>query len=70
MKRNFLLAAIFLSGLAAAAGAQTGGLLQNTLTNHDIVVLAQAGFHENFIADLISMSRTQFDTSVRSLSTS
>jgi hypothetical protein len=67
MNRNFLRSAIFLLGLAAAAGAQTGALLQNTLTNHDIVVLAQAGFNENFIADLISMSRTRFDTSVTGL---
>jgi hypothetical protein len=67
MNRNFLRSAIFLLSLAAAAGAQTGALLQNTLTNHDIVVLAQAGFNENFIADLISMSRTRFDTSVTGL---
>jgi hypothetical protein len=67
MNRNFLVTATFLLGLAAAAGAQTGALLQNTLTNHDIVVLAQAGFNENFIADFISMSRTRFDTSVTGL---
>lgn len=66
MKRNFLLSA-FLLGLAAATPAQTGALMQNTLTNHDIVVLAQAGFNENFIADFISMSRTRFDTSVAGL---
>jgi hypothetical protein len=67
MKRNLFLSAVFLLGLASAAGAQTGALLQNTLTNHDVVVLAQAGFNENFIADFISMSRTQFDTSVTGL---
>ena len=67
MNRNFLLSATFLLGLAAAAGAQTGALMQNTLTNHDIVVLAQAGFNENFIVDLISMSRTRFDTTVTGL---
>lgn len=67
MNRNFLLSATFLLGLAAAAPAQTGGLMQNTLTNHDIVVLAQAGFNESFIADFIAMSRTQFDTSVTGL---
>ena len=67
MKRNFLLSATVLLGLANLAGAQTAGLMQNTLTNHDIVVLAQAGFNENFIADFISMSRTRFDTSVTGL---
>jgi len=67
MNRNFLVTATFLLGLAAAAGAQTGALLQNTLTNHDIVVLAQAGFNENFIADFIAMSRTRFDTTVTGL---
>ena len=67
MNRNILLSAAFLLSLAAAAGAQTGGLLQNTLSNHDIVVLAQAGFSENFIADFVAMSRTRFDTSVTGL---
>ena len=67
MNRNFLPAIMLVLCLAAAAPAQTGALLQNTLTNHDIVVLAQAGFNENFIADFIAMSRTQFDTSVTGL---
>jgi len=65
MKRPLLMFA-FLLGLAGAARAQ-GGLLENTLTNHDIVVLAQAGFTESFIADLIAVSRTRFDTSVNGL---
>lgn len=67
MKTNFLLSAALLLSLAATSGAQPGALLQNTLTNHDIVVLAQAGFNENFIADFIAMSRTRFDTSVTGL---
>ena len=67
MKRRFLQSLSVLFGLAAAAGAQTGALLHNTLTNHDLVVLAQAGFNENFIIDLIGMSRTRFDTSVTGL---
>jgi hypothetical protein len=67
MKTNFLLSAAFLLSLAATSVAQPGALLQNTLTNHDIVVLAQAGFNENFIADFIAMSRTRFDTSVTGL---
>jgi hypothetical protein len=68
MNRNFLLSAVLLAGLAGGAEAQPSSLLQNTLTNHDIVVLAQAGFNENFIIDLISMSRTRFDTTVVGLS--
>jgi len=67
MNRNFLLSASFLLVLSAAALAQTSALTQNTLSNHDIVVLAQAGFNENFIADFIAMSRTRFDTSVNGL---
>jgi hypothetical protein len=67
MKTTFLLSATILFGMATVSLAQPGTLLQNTLTNHDIVVLAQAGFNENFIADFISMSRTRFDTSVGGL---
>jgi hypothetical protein len=66
MKSNFLLFAS-LFALTAAAGAENPALTQNTLTNHDIVVLAQAGFNESFLADLIAMSRTRFDTSVAGL---
>jgi hypothetical protein len=67
MRTYFLLSATILFALATASWAQPGAMLQNTLTNHDIVVLAQAGFNENFIADFISMSHTRFDTSVAGL---
>ena len=67
MKRIVLVSASLLAGLASAARAQGGASIEKTLTNRDIVVLAQAGFTENFLVDLIALSRTRFDTSVAGL---
>jgi hypothetical protein len=66
MSTRFLLLSTLPLVLAAAASAQMAAP-PNMLTNHDILVLAQAGFNENFIADFIAMSRTRFDTSVAGL---
>ena len=54
--------------LAPVAGAQTGAPEQKTLTNHDVVVLAKAGFTEEFIIDAILASKSHFDTSPSGLS--
>jgi hypothetical protein len=49
--------------LTQAAGAQTAQGAQKTITNHDVVVLAKAGFSEEFIIDTILAGRSRFDTS-------
>jgi len=52
---------------ACVAVAQSGSGMQKTLTNRDVVVLAKAGFSEEFIIDMIQNSRTRFDTSAAGL---
>ena len=47
--------------------AQTVPYSRNALTNRDVVVLAKAGFNEDFIIETILSSRTQFDTRVDGL---
>jgi outer membrane biosynthesis protein TonB len=47
--------------------AQIAPQSRNALTNHDIVVLARAGFSEEFIVEAIAGARTQFDTSADAL---
>lgn len=54
-------------GAASEVWPQTVPLTQNCLTNQDIVTLAKAGFSEDFVIDLIGMSRTQFDLSASGL---
>jgi len=56
-------------GLAFAGicPAQTVPYSRNTLTNRDVVVLAKAGFNEDFIIETILSSRTRFDTTVDGL---
>ena len=49
--------------LTQAAGAQTSQAAQKTITNRDVVVLAKAGFSEEFIIDTILAGRSRFDTS-------
>jgi len=49
--------------LVQVAGAQAGAAEQKTLTNHDVVVLAKAGFTEEFIIDAILAGKSHFDTS-------
>jgi hypothetical protein len=38
-------------------------LHRSVLSNHDVVILAKAGFDEEFLVNLIVSSRTHFDTS-------
>jgi len=59
MKMRFLLV-IALS--AAACSAQNAGSSRTVLTNRDIVTLADAGFGEEFIVEMIGTSRPEFDT--------
>jgi hypothetical protein len=40
---------------------------QKALTNHDVVVLAKAGFTEDFIIDTIAAQKSAFDTTASSL---
>lgn len=68
MQRAILMALMLAFGVSFGAGAQTVSLTQNSLTNQDVVVLARAGFNEEFLIDLIGMSRTHFDTSPKGLS--
>ena len=48
--------------LAAGCSAQEAGRSKNVLTNRDVVTLANAGFDEEFIVEMITTSRTVFDT--------
>lgn len=68
MQKAILMAPMLALGVSFGAGAQTVSLTQNSLTNQDVVVLARAGFNEEFLIDLIGMSRTHFDTSPKGLS--
>lgn len=43
------------------------GIRKNVLTNQGVVLLAQAGYSERFIIDLIFQKQTQFDVSVEGL---
>jgi len=54
-------------GLGSRADAQTISPAQNSLTNQDVIVLAKAGFNEDFLIDLIGTSRSHFDTSSQGL---
>ena len=47
---------------AAACNAQDAGPSGNVLTNRDVVTLADAGFGQEFIVEIIGTSRTEFDT--------
>jgi hypothetical protein len=49
--------------LVSGARAQAAAAEQKTLTNHDVVVLAKAGFTEEFIIDAILAGKSHFDTS-------
>ena len=53
--------AAMVAGLAAVCAAQEPA--RNTLTNHDIETLADAGFGEPFLIEMIGTSRPDFDTS-------
>src|ERR1035441_7812433 len=56
--RFFMVIALF----AAACNAQDAGPSGNVLTNRDVVTLADAGFGQEFIVEIIGTSRTEFDT--------
>jgi len=48
--------------LAAACNGQDAGPSGNVLTNRDVMTLAEAGFGQAFIIEIIDTSRTEFDT--------
>jgi len=54
-------------GLTGVCRAQTVPYTRDALTNRDVVVLAKAGFNEDFIIETILNSRTQFDVRVDGL---
>src|SRR5215510_14580589 len=57
-------------GLLAAAESKTvppGGFAKNILTNHGVVLLAQAGYSEGFIIEMIHLKQTQFDVTPEAL---
>jgi hypothetical protein len=52
---------------AVVSAAQTAAQSRNSFTNHDILVLAKAGFSEEFILDAMAGARTHFDLAVDDL---
>ena len=52
---------------AAASTAQESAPARTVVTNRDVETLANAGFTESFIAEMIGASRVQFDTSVAAI---
>ena len=56
-----ILTLLFATLGATQAVAQTAAQTRNSFTNHDIVVLAKAGFSEEFILEAIGGARTHFD---------
>ena len=67
LKSSLAIVAMGLAALTPACLAQTVPFSRNALTNRDVVVLAKAGFNEDFIIDTILDSRTQFNTTVDGL---
>src|SRR6266852_4157690 len=53
--------------IASLCDAQTSLLRRNVLTNRDITTLANAGFDQEFLIDLIVNSRKQFHTKADAL---
>jgi hypothetical protein len=47
--------------LPAACRAQEPAVSRGVLTNHDVVTLAEAGFSEEFLLEIIATSRPKFD---------
>ena len=66
-KLFFAMFAAGLAGFAAVCHAQEVPFSRNALTNRDVVVLAKAGFNEDFIIETILGSRTRFNTTVDAL---
>ena len=61
------IALILSATLAVTAITQSKVHAQELLTNKSVVTLAEAGFNEDFIIDLIATGKTQFDTTVSGL---
>ena len=59
-------ALILLFAVAGVCSAENN-LHRNVLSNHDVVILAKAGFDEEFLVSVIVSSRTHFDTSAEAL---
>jgi hypothetical protein len=53
--------------LAMPGSAQDAGVYRNTLTNRDVITLADAGFSEEFLVEMVTTSRTRFDTTAEGL---
>jgi hypothetical protein len=53
--------------LAIPGSAQDAGVYRNTLTNGDVITLAEAGFSEEFLIEMVATSRTKFDTTAEGL---
>lgn len=58
---------IFTAWTVWGADAPAAGITKQTLTNQGVVLLAQAGYSEGFLIDLIHHKQTAFDTSVEGL---
>src|SRR5579862_9232052 len=56
-----------LAVLLATGSAQSGGLARNTLTNHNIVTVVNAGFSERFIVQVTVTSSSKFDMTAEGL---
>lgn len=52
---------------AGSGAVPASGIRKNVLTNQGVVLLAQAGYSERFIIDMIFHKQTQFDVSVEGL---
>lgn len=59
--------ALILFFAAAGVYGAENNLHRNVLGNHDVVILAKAGFDEEFLINVIVSSRTHFDTSAEAL---
>jgi len=60
----FRIFAAMVAGLAVCAAQEP---VRNSLTNHDIETLADAGFGEPFLIEMIATSRPDFDTSAEAI---
>jgi hypothetical protein len=60
-------AALAVCFLAALGSAQDAGVYRNTLTNRDVITLADAGFSQEFLVEMVATSRTRFDTTAEGL---
>lgn len=68
LSKPFLaIVAAVLAAFSAVSTAQEVPFSRNSLTNRDVIVLAKAGFNEDFIIETILGSRTQFNITVDAL---